>query len=71
VARRSSGAAERPTRGTILDAARTTADFDLRVESELRSAVGELNELVARYNLKVPLGLQIPPVTLDRLRERS
>jgi hypothetical protein len=55
----------------ILDAARTTADFDLRVESELRSAVGELNELVARYNLRVPLGLQIPPVTLDRLRERS
>jgi hypothetical protein len=55
----------------ILDAARATTDFDLRVESELRSAVGELNALVARHNLKVPLGLQIPPLTLDLLRERS
>jgi hypothetical protein len=55
----------------ILDAARSTTDFDLRVESELRSAVGELNALVARHNLKVPLGLQIPPVTLELLRERS
>ena len=55
----------------ILDAARATADFDVRVESELRSAVGELNALVARHNLKVPLGLQIPPLTLELLRERS
>lgn len=55
----------------ILDAARATADFDLRVESELRSAVGELNALVAHHNLKVPLGLQIPPLTLELLRERS
>jgi len=55
----------------ILDAARATTDFDLRVESELRSAVGELNALVARHNLKVPLGLQIPPLTLELLRERS
>ncbi len=55
----------------ILDAARATADFDMRVESELRSAVGELNALVARHNLKVPLGLQIPPLTLELLRERS
>jgi hypothetical protein len=55
----------------ILDAARATTDFDLRVESELRSAVGELNALVARHNLKVSLGLQIPPVTLELLRERS
>lgn len=55
----------------ILDAARATSDFDLRVESELRSAVGELNALVARHNLKVPLGLQIPPLTLELLRERS
>jgi hypothetical protein len=55
----------------ILDAARATTDFDVRVESELRSAVGELNALVARHNLKVPLGLQIPPVTLELLRERS
>ena len=55
----------------ILDAARATSDFDARVESELRSALGELNALVARHNLKVPLGLQIPPLALEHLRERS
>lgn len=55
----------------IVDAARATADFDVRVESELRSAVSELNALVARHNLKVPLGLQITPLSLERLRERS
>jgi len=55
----------------ILDAARATTDFDLRVESELRSAMSELNALVARHNLKVPLGLQISPLTLELLRERS
>jgi len=55
----------------ILDAARVTRDFDARVESELRSALGELNALVARHNLKVPLGLQIPPLALEHLRERS
>ena len=55
----------------ILDAARATTDFDARVESELRSAVGELNALVARHNLKVPLGLQIPPLSFELLRERS
>jgi hypothetical protein len=55
----------------ILDTARATADFDLRVESELRSALGELNALVARHNLRVPLGLQISPLTLELLRERS
>ena len=55
----------------ILGAARATADFDQRVESELRSAVGELNSLIAQHNLKVPLGLQIPPLTLELLRARS
>lgn len=55
----------------ILDAARATGEFDARVEAELRSAVGELNALVARHNLKVPLGLQIPPLALEHLRERS
>jgi hypothetical protein len=55
----------------ILDAARTTSDFDARVESELQSALGELNLLVARHNLKVPLGLQISPLALHHLRERS
>lgn len=55
----------------ILDAARATTEFDARVESELRSAVGEMNALVARHNLKVPLGLQIPPLSLEHLRERA
>ena len=55
----------------ILDAARATTEFDVRVESELRSAVSEMNALVARHNLKVPLGLQIPPLSLEVLRERS
>jgi len=55
----------------ILDAARATSDFDARVESELQSALGVLNAIVARHNLKVPLGLQIPPLALEHLRERS
>lgn len=55
----------------ILDAARATTDFDARVESELRSAVGEMNALVARHNLKVPLALQIPPLSFEHLRERQ
>ena len=55
----------------ILDAARATSDFDARVESELHSALGELNALVARHNLKVPLGMQISPLALAHLRERS
>jgi len=55
----------------ILDAARATEAFDLRVESELRSAVGELNALVELHNLRVPLGLQIPPLSFELLRERS
>jgi hypothetical protein len=55
----------------ILDAARATTDFDAQVESELRGALGELNALVARHNLKVPLGLQIPPLRLEHLRERT
>jgi hypothetical protein len=55
----------------ILDAARATSDFDMRVESELHGALGDLNALVARHNLKVPLGLQIPPLALQHLRERS
>ena len=55
----------------ILDAARATEAFDRRVESELRSAVGELNALVELHNLRVPLGLQIPPLSFDLLRERS
>ena len=55
----------------ILDAARATTDFDVRVEAGLRSAMGEINALIARHNLKVPLALQIPPLSLERLRERS
>ena len=55
----------------ILDAARATTEFDRRVESELASALSEMNALVARHNLKVPLALQIPPLRLEHLRERS
>ncbi len=55
----------------ILDAARATTEFDSRVESELRSAMGEINALVARHNLKVPLALQIPPLSLEHLRGRT
>jgi hypothetical protein len=55
----------------ILDAARATSDFDARIESELQGALGALNAIVARHNLKVPLGLQIPPLALEHLRERS
>ena len=55
----------------ILDAARATSEFDARIESELQSAVGEMNALVARHNLKVPLTLQISPLSLEHLRERE
>jgi hypothetical protein len=55
----------------ILDAARVTTEFDARVEFEMRSAIGEMNALVARHNLKVPLSLQIPPLSLEHLRERE
>jgi DnaJ-like protein len=55
----------------ILDAARATTEFDARVESELRGSLAEINALVARHNLKVPLALQIPPLSLDHLRGRS
>jgi len=55
----------------ILDAARATTEFDSRVESELRGAMGEINALVARHNLKVPLALQIPALSLEHLRGRT
>lgn len=55
----------------ILDTARATSDHDARVEAELQAALGEINALVARHNLKVPLALQIPPLSLQHLRERS
>jgi len=55
----------------ILDAARATTDFDSRVESELRSAMREINALVARHNLKVPLALQIRPLALEHVRGRT
>lgn len=55
----------------ILDAARATDDVDARVESELHGAVREINALVVRHNLNVPLLLQIPPLSLELLRERS
>lgn len=55
----------------ILDAARATTEFDARVDSELRSAISEMNALVARHNLRVPLALQIPPLSLEHVRERE
>jgi hypothetical protein len=55
----------------ILDAARATTDVDCLVESDLRRGVAELNTLVARHNLKVPLALQIAPLALEHLRERE
>lgn len=55
----------------ILDTVRATSDYDARVEAELRGALAEINALVARHNLKVPFALQIPPLSLERLRERS
>ena len=55
----------------ILDAARATTQFDARVESELRDAVGELNAVVARHNLQVPLGMQIVPLAFEHLRDGS
>lgn len=55
----------------ILETARATREHDARVEAELRAALGEINVLVARHNLKVPLSLQIPPLSLQHLRERS
>ena len=55
----------------ILDAVRATTDFDSRLESELLRATGEINALVARHNLKVPLALQIPPLSLEHLRGRT
>src|SRR3979490_1635141 len=55
----------------ILDAARATTEFDARVESELRGAVGEMNALVARHTLGVRLARQTPPLSLEHLRERE
>ena len=55
----------------ILDAARATGDVDARIESELHGDVREINTLVARHNLNVPLLLQIPPLSLELLRERA
>jgi len=55
----------------ILDAARATTDFDSRLEPELLRATGEINALVARHNLKVPLALQIAPLSLEHLRLRT
>jgi hypothetical protein len=54
----------------ILDAARATTEIDARVQSELRTAVGEMNGLVARHNLKVPFSLQISPLSLEHLSDR-
>jgi hypothetical protein len=54
----------------IVEAARATGDVDARAATEVEAAIRELNALVARHNLQVPLGLQIPSLSLEVLRER-
>ena len=51
----------------ILAAAHATTERDLRVRSELEAALSEVNALVRRYDLIVPLAMQLPLFTLERL----
>ena len=51
----------------IVDAARATAERDVRVRAELEHAVSEANALIRRYDLLVVPTLQLPLVTLERL----
>ncbi len=51
----------------IVESARLTRERDERVRAEIEDALVELNGLVARHNLLVPLPLQLPSVSLDRL----
>ncbi|HEV8230080.1 MAG TPA: DnaJ family domain-containing protein [Candidatus Limnocylindria bacterium] len=54
----------------IVETFRATRDYDARVGAELETALRELNAIVARHNLKVPLALQIPSLSLTLLKER-
>ena len=51
----------------ILTTAHATTERDLRVRAELEAAVSEVNALVRRYDLMVPLAMQLPLYTLERL----
>jgi Domain of unknown function (DUF1992) len=51
----------------ILATAHATTERDLRVRSELEAAVSEVNALVRRYDLIVPVAMQLPLYTLERL----
>ena len=51
----------------ILATAHATNERDLRVRSELEAAVSDVNALVRRYDLIVPLAMQLPLYTLERL----
>lgn len=51
----------------ILSTAHATTERDLRVRSELETALSEVNALIRRYDLIVPLAMQLPLYTLERL----
>jgi DnaJ-like protein len=51
----------------ILATAHATTERDLRVRSELEAAISEVNALVRRYDLIVPIAMQLPLYTLERL----
>ena len=51
----------------ILATAHATTARDLRVRSELDTAISEVNALVRRYDLIVPVAMQLPLYTLERL----
>jgi len=51
----------------ILATAHATTERDLRVRAELEAAISEVNALVRRYDLIVPIAMQLPLYTLERL----
>jgi hypothetical protein len=51
----------------IVATAHATTERDLRVRSELDAAISEVNALVRRYDLIVPIAMQLPLYTLERL----
>ena len=52
----------------ILDAVKATEARDARMRTEIDTALRELNAQIRRYDLIVVPGLQLPLVTLERLR---
>lgn len=56
----------------ILEAAKATREADAGVRHEMAEAIAELNGLVRRYDLIVPVdGLRIAPLTLERVLARA